>query len=316
MTSQDTDGGMIQTVLGLVPASEISIADAHAHLWIEPPPGVPDESRTVLNDFDAIRREVTDYHAAGGTLAVDCQPPGAGRGILRLIRLSRATGLHITATTGFHLRKYYAPDDWLWSAEADQAADYFVHCLTVSLLQPTDTRATTIKVGYAGQIERQTRVLMEAAAAAAHRTGAVILFHTEAGKNVEALLPFFSERGVPPTQLYLCHVDKRPDLALHRELASAGVMLGYDTFARPKYDPERNVWMLLPAMIAQGCAGQIALGLDLSSPAQWRFGGGAGMQMIPDVIIPRLRAHGVDDATVRGLTGHNIARFLVRRTVL
>lgn len=315
MTLQDGDGGMIQTVLGLVPARDIGVADAHAHLWIEPPPGVPDDSRTVLNEFDAIRAELLAYHAAGGTLAVDCQPSGAGRGILQLVRLSRATGLHVTTTTGFHLRKYYAPDDWLWSASAEKAADYFVHCLTMSLLQPKDTRATTIKVGYAGEISGQTRVLMEAAAEAARQTGAVVLFHTEAGRNVEALLPFFSERGVPPTQLYLCHIDKRPDLALHRELAGAGVLLGYDTFARPKYDPERNVWTLLPAMIAHGCAGQIALGLDLSSPAQWRFGGGAGMQMIPDVIIPRLRAQGVDDATVRGLTGQNIARFLVRRAV-
>ena len=83
-------------------------------------------------------------------------------------------------------------------------------------------RATTIKVGYEGTIAGQTRVLMEAAAEASRQTGALILFHTERGQNVEALIPFFGDRGVPASRLYICHVDKRPDAGLHRALAQAG----------------------------------------------------------------------------------------------
>jgi hypothetical protein len=48
----------------------------------------------------------------------------------------------------------------------------------------------------------------------------------------------------------MCHVDKRPDVGLHRELARAGVLLGYDTFGRPKYNPDQGVWQLIPALVA------------------------------------------------------------------
>ena len=62
----------------------------------------------------------------------------------------------------------------------------------------------------------------------------------------------------------LCHIDKRPDVGLHRDLAAAGVLLEYDTFFRPKYDPERNVWPLVERMLADGYAASIAIGTDLA----------------------------------------------------
>lgn len=305
----------IQTVLGAVAADTIDTADAHAHLWIDPPDEIPAEERIELRDFEPIRNELAEFAAPDVTLAVDCQPGGTGRNVAMLMKLSQECGIHITATTGYHLRKYYAEGDWLWSASAEEAATYFIEELTTGILEVDEpVQATTIKVGYTGSIEGQEQTLMEAAAEAARITGAVVLFHTEAGKNVKALLPFFSERGVPPTQLYLCHVDKRPDHGLHRELAQAGVLLGYDTFARPKYQPEANLWPLLLDMVSAGYAGQIAIGLDMAFASMWQYGGGRGMAMIRETIIPRLRTEGVDEQSIRGLTGGNIARFLVRRT--
>jgi phosphotriesterase-related protein len=300
----------LQTVTGLAPVEAVRLADAHTHAWIEPPLGA--ETRLELHDFDAIQAELADFKQAGGTLLVDCQPGGCGRDARQLRQLSDKTGLLITAVTGFHQRKYYPPDAYIWTASAEQAATFFIEELTVGMAE-TDILAALLKIGYEGVIEGQTRVLMEAVAEASRQTGAGILFHTEAGKNVEALLPFFEERGVAPARLYLCHVDKRPDFGLHRELAEAGLLLGYDTFLRPKYQPETGVWPLLRSMVGAGLRGHVAIGLDLARASMWRFGGGElGLLALPNQIIPRLRAEGFDDQTIVSLTAQNIARFLVR----
>ncbi len=303
----------IQTVTDPLPVEAVTLADGHAHVWIQPPDGVDPAARLDLHDEAAICAELTDFRAAGGALLVDCQPGEAGRDARMLARISAATGVRITATTGFHQRKYYPPDCWLWSASAEEAAAYFIEELTIGTRESGGTiRATTIKVGYEGVITGQTRTLMEAAAEASRQTGALILFHTERGVNVEALLPFFSARGVPPERLYLCHVDKRPDAGLHRELAQAGVLLGYDTFARPKYDPDRTTWPLLTALVEAGLGGHIAICLDLALAELWQhYGGGPGLLFLPGQIVPRLRALGLPSQTVHDLTGGNIARRLV-----
>jgi len=305
----------IQTVTGPVAAEDVALADGHAHAWIDPPPGVDPSARLELHDFDRIAAELAAFRAAGGSLVVDCQPGGAGRDARRLRQLAEATGLWITATTGFHQQKYYPPDGWLWTASAEDAAIYFAEELTVGTRESAGAiPAATIKVGYEGIIDGQTRILMEAAAEAAHQTGALILFHTERGQNVEALIPFFADRRVPASRLYLCHVDKRPDAGLHRALAQAGVLLGYDTFARPKYDPDNGAWKLIAALVADGLAAHVAICLDMALAEMWTaYGGGPGMAFLPDVILPRLRAEGYPGDVIRQLTGGNVARYLVRQ---
>lgn len=307
---------IFHTVTGPVDVDAVQLADGHAHVWIDPPEGVAPGVRLELRDASAIRAELRDFRAAGGTTLVDCQPGGCGRDGTRLAAMARATGLHITATTGFHQQQYYAPEHWLWSASAERAADFFVEELTAGLRETGGAvGATTIKVGYEGVIAGQTHRLMDAAAEASRRTGALILFHTERGDNVEALIPFFADRGVGAHRLYLCHVDKRPDVGLHRELAQAGTLLGYDTFARPRYDPDRGVWLLLKTMIAAGLETHVAIGLDMALASLWRrYGGQPGVCFLPEHVIPRLRAEGIQDTAIRQITAKNIARHLVWQT--
>lgn len=304
----------LQTVTGPVPVDDIKLADAHAHLWINPPKGVQAKFRLVLNDPLRVEAELKDFRSAGGTTLIDCQPGGCGRDARMLLKFSEVTELHITATTGFHLPRYYPDGSWLWMASEQEAADYFINELTAGVQEQDGILATAIKVGYAGEIKEQTHVLMEAAAEAARQTGAALLFHTEQGDNVEALPLFFEDRGVATNRLYLCHMDKRPDIGLHRELAQAGALLGYDTFARIKYKPEQNVWPLLLEMVRGDWQDHVAIGLDLALTSMWRhFGGGPGLVTMPDEILPRLYREGYSETVVTKLIGQNVARFLVRQ---
>jgi len=312
---EETVNLQLQTVTGLIPVEDVKMADAHAHVWINPPKGVPSKVRLELNNPQMIEAELKDFRSAGGTTLIDCQPGGCGRDAGMLAKFSEATGLHITATTGFHLQGYYPDGYWLWSATEQAAADYFKGELTASLQEKDNVLATTIKVGYPGVIEGQTRILMEAAAEAARQTGAALLFHTEQGQNVEALPLFFGDRGVPTSRLYLCHVDKRPDIGLHRELAQAGALLGYDTFVRSKYKPAQNVWPLLLEMVRSGWEKHVAIGLDLAFSSMWQhFNEGPGLVALPDKILPRLHQEGLSETVVSRLIGLNIGQFLVRQT--
>ncbi len=305
----------IQTVTGSVSSATLRLVDGHGHVWIKPPEGVAPEACFELDDYPVIAAELKDFRAAGGTMIVDCQPGGCGRDGRMLARLAKATGIHITATTGFHRQIYYPASSWLWSSSAEEAAAYFVQELTVGMQEASAIPATTIKVGYEGAITEQSRVLMEAAAEAAHQTGALIIFHTESGRNVEILLPFFADRGVAPDRLYLCHMDKRPDIGLHRELARAGVLLGYDTFMRSTYNPDENLWPLLRQMVEEGLAEHITIGLDMAIVSTWRRQGGQqSMLALPEQIIPRLRAEGMNESIIALLAGQNIISRLAWQT--
>jgi phosphotriesterase-related protein len=304
----------LQTVTGPVSPAAIELADGHDHLWIEPPDGVAPDARLELADEALVTKGLVEFRAAGGDAVIDCQPGGCGRDAGVLERLSRRTGVRVCAVTGFHLRKYYASEYWLWSATGDAACDHFTAELDSALSENSTARAAAVKVAFTGEFEGPEGVLAEAAAVAARRTGAAVLVHTEKGRNAEALLPFFTDRGVPADRLYICHLDKRADLELHRDLARAGVLLGYDTFLRPEYRPETGAWRLIEALVSDGLGSRIAIGLDQVRPQMWRnAAAGGGPAAIPRQIVPRLNAMGLDRAVVQDLTGGNVARRLARK---
>jgi predicted metal-dependent phosphotriesterase family hydrolase len=100
---------------------------------------------------------------------------------------------------------------------------------------------------------------------------------------------------------------------LHAELARAGFVLGYDTFLRPKYDPERRVWPLLRSLIEAGLWEQVTLGTDLVDHAAWRTGGGPGLRALPLGVLAQLRRDGTGEEVIAALAGGNALRLLAGR---
>ena len=318
------------TVLGPVAPEALGVTDAHSHLYIAPVPGGAADA-PVLTDVVGVARELTDFRRRGGGAIVDCQPGGCGRDGNVLRRLSQETGVHVIAATGFHRRVYYPADAPLFNLSAKQAADFFLGEIREGLTETRPQRSSEtsevsnvvypgiIKIAAEATLDASPPALFEAAAEVGKATGYAIEVHTERGAAVEDLLAFFGGRGVSPRRLVFCHVDKRPDFGLHRELAQAGVLLEYDTFFRPKYEPERGVWPLLGRMAAAGLAGQVALATDMADPALWtELGGGPGLDGIFTIIRSRLQQMALPDETIAALLGGTIAARLaapsVRRT--
>lgn len=301
----------VMTVTGPVPVGDLGITDAHSHLYIAPVAGGSPDA-PVLTDEAAVRRELAAYRRAGGGAVIDCQPGGCGRDGLVLRRLAIATGVTVVAATGFHRRRYYPAKAPLFTLSSEAAADYFLSEIHDGL---TETRGSNevvfpglIKIAAEASPDQAPLHLFEAAAAVSRETGYAIEMHTERGASVEAYLAFFGSLGLSPRQLVFCHVDKRPDFGLHRELARAGVMLEYDTFFRPKYDPDRNAWPLLREMIRAGLADRVALATDMAEPSLWaEMGGAPGMGGIFSIIKARLEQMHVSEPTCAALLGGNIA---------
>ena len=251
--------------------------------------------------------ELASFRDAGGALVVDCQPGGAGRDGAALARISRTAGVPVVASTGFHLRRYHAGGP-PWSDVA-AARERFERELGEGLDEAPETRAGIVKSAWTGEDPEEAELVRAAVAAAnAHDRGLVV--HTEPEGPLDPLVETLRDAGAAAGRVQLSHIDKRPDAGLHRELAAAGHVLGYDTFLRPKYRPDERVWPLLQAMLEDGGEERITIGLDLVEPSAWTTGGGPGLRAIADEVIPRLRAIGAGDHAVARLTRDNALAVL------
>lgn len=310
---------IVMTVTGPVSPDALGITDAHTHTWIEPVPGTRPGLPVLFNQA-AIAAELAGYRQSGGGTLVDCQPGGCGRNGQMMRRLSRDSGVQIVACTGFHLPRYYPAGAWIYrpSTGVEAAANYFIEELTTGLRETQHldrpVRAGFIKIACRSDISKTPAHLIEAAAQAGIETGAAIQAHTEKGADAEKITRRFEQHGFPLARLIICHIDKRPDFALHSELARAGVTLEYDTFYRAKYRPEQNVWPLLEKMVAAGLARRVVIATDMAQAAMWaRLGGGPGQTAFTGQILPRLQSYGFAGDTIQQLMGKNIALLLAQQ---
>jgi len=305
---------LVETVQGPIDYDRLGITDAHNHMWIDTVPG-SDPGAPVLNQFEPILKDLIEYREKGGGALLDCQPVGCGRNGNQLLALSKASGVHIIACTGFHRKKYYSPDYWLWKADAQEICEALYSELALGLSETLETgspfKAGFIKIAIEAAWADCPLAALEGAAAAARNSRTLLELHTEKGALAEKACIYFIDQGVVPNQLVLCHMDKRPDFGLQKELARLGVLLEYDTFYRPKYKPAENLWPLLEHMVAAGLSDGIALATDMAESELYHFiGGGAGLGSLPGEIQEQLHQKGIPENDRKNMLGGNITRRL------
>ena len=151
--------------------------------------------------------------------------------------------------------------------------------------------------------------VLEGTASAARSTKAMVEIHTEKGALAEKACIYFMDKGVLPQQLVLCHMDKRADVSLHKALANLGVLLEYDTFYRPKYEPASNLWTLIEQMVTANLGDRVALATDMAEAAYYHhIGGGPGLASLAGEIRDTLEQKGFPEIAIKQMIGENIAR--------
>ena len=307
------------TVQGSLRDLEKGLIDAHTHVWIAAKPGaIPTLPR--VDDEEVVTAKLAEYKSECGAAVLDAQPGyGCGRDGRMLRALSASSGVTVFACTGFHRSRYYAPQDTFFQSSAQEAFDLFIRELNTALTEcekeQQPVRAGYIKVAAAESLTDTPQQLLEAAAEAASTTGALLAVHTERGAEAEHIFAALLRLRVHPDQIMLCHMDKRPDEGLHRELAAASALLEYDTFFEPRYKPENHVWPLLLSMVGAGLGESIAIGTDLAYMHQWRAEQGiAAFGKRHTRIRLLLQTEGVSATIIDKLQGGNI-RSRLHRTV-
>ena len=290
----------VRTVLGDISPEELGHTQCHEHIYLEKGASFACDPALCIDDFAKSLLELRDYALAGGGTIVDAQPGGCGRNASALAKLSRASGVHIVAVTGFHRRQFFDWDSGLDDANEERLAERFYKELTDGMTDHgvrTPCRAGVVKTALepGGLQDARYGGLFAAAARAAAGAGAPVMVHTQPDTDLFELIRFFEPFGVPPQRLLLCHLDRTHiDAGYHRELLQAGCRLCYDSINRPKYLSQEQEISLIRAAAKAGYAHQIVLSLDTTNRRLRAYGSKEmGLDYILTAFLPLLRRAGI-----------------------
>lgn len=243
---------MIRTVLDetSLPAG---IVLPHEHLVIDhrqkeggaPPPTVKLEDLCVAMLRTAQRN--------GISAIVDCTPPGYGRDIPFLQRVSKRSGVAIIASTGTFCEMWSEQPRWVVELSTDQIAERFIAELGRS--------SSVIKVALSEHpTEREWRAL-DAAAIAHLRVSAPIVVHTS-GSSGHSVCDRLAAHGVPLDAAVISHAGAAGEGADYVvALAQRGIWVGFDRIGHAAF-PSALSLELIQQVVAAGCADRILLSHD------------------------------------------------------
>lgn len=314
---------MIQTVLGAILPEQLGFCHSHEHIFIAG--GQPEKINPVLkiDDFSKSLDELRVFKVSGGKAMVDAQPLGCGRIEQWLVDASEQANVHIIAATGFHKLSFYPESHWIYRFNQDQLAHLFRSEINNGMFVGTDTaepnnwipeKAGVIKIAVDQlRIEDPDKRWFEASAQAAKETGVALLCHIESAEQAEWLVDFYLIRGIRPSQLIICHLDRTLDnFELHCRLAKLGVVLEYDTIGRYKYHSDKEEAAWIARMIKLGYGGNLLLGLDTTRARLKSYGGEIGWLYIRESFIPLLHEAGITNQEINVMMVDNPAKAFNR----
>ncbi|WP_369216300.1 phosphotriesterase family protein [Streptomyces flavofungini] len=293
----------IRTVLGDIPPEDLGVCDAHDHLFLRSPQ-LPGQE---LDSPDAAAGELAAFRAAGGQSVIQWTPHGMGRRTELLPGLARTAGVHVVAATGLHQAVHYAPGT-LDRLRADGLADLFVRELTEGI-GDSGVRAGLIKVagGFHG-LDAHARWTLTAAAEAHHATGAPIAVHLELGTApLDVLDLLCADAQVPPHKVILGHLNRAPDLTVHRQAAELGVYMAFDGPSRAHHATDWRMPEAVRALADAGFGDRLLLGGDTTTSGARSVNGGPGMPHLLRGVRSRL-ALAAGEETVRRMLTDNAGR--------
>jgi phosphotriesterase-related protein len=306
----------VQTVLGPVAPAELGWVLPHEHtaisLWQVPGRWDYWELR---RDEPVIVEELSAFRAAGGGAIVDLTAPGVGRDPEWLVRISRATGLHIVMGAGWYRGAYYPAEALIDRRTVDSLADEIVRDVEEGV------GGTGIRAGIIGEIgtdkpwlTAQEERVHRAAARAARRTGLAITTHAVQSWVGLDQLDVFDSEGVDLSRVVVGHSDSNHDPAYHRAIVERGATVEFD-FLGMSFTPferhgEGRIVESLCDLLAAGHVERVVLSQDVCNDSQLKRYGGNGYTYLADAFLPRLRDAGVTDAEIETMTVANPRRLL------
>lgn len=294
------------TTLGDFKKEELGLILPHEHVFVDLGPveeenwrgAFADDVSTVMVPYLEEARE------AGVAALVECTPVGVGRRADIVKAVSAASGLPVVIPTGIY-REPWVPQ---WARDAGETAlrDWMIKELSEGI-GGVNIPAGWIKLsaGDDGLAEVERKIL-RAAAQAGVATNAVIGSHTVRGRVVLDQLEVIEESGYTAEHFIWIHAQLEPDFDLQLEAARRGAWLEYDAIGS---DWCEDAYFLehIPRLLDAGYGHRLLLSQDRGwyDPSKPRGGEQKPYTYLIDTFIPKMRAAGIDMATIQSLTIDN-----------
>lgn len=302
------------TTLGPKRSDELGMILPHEHIFVDlrtwDTPGYAQaETGEVLQ---LMAPEITKAQEAGVSAIVECSAIGVGRRADIDRAVSEATGLPLVIPTGIY-REPWVPD-WAHAASEVELAEWMLRELQGEIEQ-SKVQAGWIKLsaGDDGLTACETKIL-RAAATAARDTNAVIGSHTIRGWVVREQIDIIEAMGHAPERFIWIHTQAEPDLELHLEMGRRGAWLEYDAIGNSEVENDEYYIQRIERILDAGLGDQLLLSHDRGwyDPALPVGGVPKPFTYLSNQFLPKLRAVGVDEATIYQLTHTNPFRAFAR----
>jgi phosphotriesterase-related protein len=253
-----------------------------------PAPSGPDPMR----DVELMAEELRSAQRDGVACLVDAGLDGAGMDLEFIRAAAMKSGLPIVKGAGFYTEPFY-PKDVATMGEAQ---------LVRALLRQADDYPAGVfgEIGSWDEITAVERKVFRAVGKAHVETNLSIFTHTGIpGKSALEQLDILEDAGVDPKRVCIGHLGNLndPNVYVHKTLCRRGAFVGFD---RQGGGGDAAAVPLVMALLEAGFADHVLISGDASR--------GYGRPLT--AFLPKLKAAGADDATLKRITVDNSRRFL------
>ena len=309
------EGAIIRTLLHDVDPEELAGGATlfHEHLsigdpqpsWLTPP---EDAQPSFTADLDLMTEEVNATAADGVSCIVNGGTRDLGQNPAKLMELAGRVNLHIVLAGGLWTQPRYPPEI-AQQTEEEVAADFMRDA-------EAERWGAIGEIGSSMTMHPDERKVLRASCLVHQRTGLPLLTHTpHEGCSQCALdqLDIIEEMGVDPRLVCIGHladITGDPTAELHKELASRGAFLGFDTVGHQITQGDAEKVKMIVSCIDAGYEDYVLLSADFAREAELKAKGGAGYSSVLHIFVPKLRYAGVPDETIHKILVDNPRRFL------
>lgn len=311
-------GPLANTVLGAVPAGELGVIAVHESL-LSVVPGAehaPDIRIDRAEIFDILAAKLTDFREHGGGTLVDSTGMFHGRDLPLYQALSRATGVHIIASTGMGpeemLGGYFLtpqtnpPTPW----PADRFAELFSQEVTQGMVVPRiERRSAAGLVATAAAragITPTEESLFRGAARTSLATGVPVSIRF--GADAVAELDLVLAEGLPADRVLVGGLDRRDCTAeAALDVAERGAFVGIDHVGSADggyLDDEPRASLVLK-LVEAGHADRIILSVNAIGVAKGQPDYDLPYSYVLSTFVPLLQAKGLGDRDARRILADN-----------
>ena len=307
----------VATILGDIRPEEMGITYCHEHLISAPPERISKhDPDLILNDVDAMVRELAIFKGLGGKTICDSTAIDYGRNISAIVKVAKASGMNVIATSGFNKALYF--DEWISKASLEELQER-IHTEITSGIEGTTHRAGMLKFGTSyGMMKPDEVKTARAVCRVQKETGAPLFTHTEFGTLGLQQIALLKEEKVDLERVCIGHQDRNPDLWNIKKIAGHGCFVGIDQISKVKYYTDQVRIDVIIALAEKGLQEHILIGGDLARRSYLTaYGGGPGFGYIAGPFMERLReemaersfAAGRIDRVVEDLLINNPRRY-------